>query len=84
MADSQDGRDLDAPTPPGGPQRTDAPAGGRTPGEPAKDPGPEVQRVTRDEGGEAPEPTADRAEQDEAAHDLQQENAETSLDQPSQ
>ena len=32
----------------------------------------------------SPGPTADRAEQDEAAHDLQQENAETSLDQPSQ
>ena len=48
---ADDDKDLDAPTPPGGPQRSDAPSGGHTPGEPAKDPGPEVQRVTRDEGG---------------------------------
>lgn len=82
MADND--KDLDAPAPPGGPQRSDAPSGGHTPGEPAQDPGPEVQRVTRDEGGSADEPTADEATQGQAAHDLQEENAETSLDQPSQ
>ena len=43
-----------------------------------------VQRVTRDEGGSAEEPTADEATQGQAEHDLQEENAETSLDQPSQ
>ena len=79
-----DDKDLDAPTPPGGPQRADAPSGDHTPGEPAKDPGPDVQRVTRDEGGDAEEPTQDAPTQGQAAHDLQEENAETSLDQPSQ
>ena len=83
MADD-DTRDLDAPTPPGGPQRSDAPSGDHTPGEPAQDPGPEVQRVTRDEGGGAEEPTQEGAVQGQAAHDLQEENAETHLDQPSQ
>ncbi len=83
MAEGQDGRDLDAPSPPGGPQRTDAPSGGRTPGEPARDPGANTQRVTRDEGGDADEPTSDGASQGEAARGLQEENAETSLDQPS-
>lgn len=83
MAEGADGRDLDAPTPPGGPQRTDAPAGDQTPGEPAKDPGPGTQRVTRDEGGDAEEPTPDDSGQGEASRDLQEENAETSLDQPS-
>ena len=82
MAD-HDERDLDAPAAPGGPQRTDAPSGHTTPGEPAKDPGPGTQRVTRDEGGEAAEPTSDRSSQDETERDLQGENAETSLDQPS-
>ena len=87
MAEGPDGRDLDAPTPPGGPQRTDAPSGADTPGEPAQDPGAGTQRVTRDEGGHAEEPTRDRSGQDsgqdEASQDLQEENAETSLDQPS-
>ena len=40
------------PSPPGGPLRQDEPDADVTPGEPAPDPGPEVQRVTRDEGGE--------------------------------
>ena len=47
---------IDAPAPPGGPQRTDTPSGDKTPGD----------------------------GQDEDAQDLQEENAETSLDQPSQ
>ncbi|MCW2791531.1 MAG: hypothetical protein JWO76_629 [Nocardioides sp.] len=77
-------RDLDAPTPPGGPQRTDAPAGSETPGEPGKDPGPSAQRVTRPEGeGDVPSPAHDRDDQTDGDRDLQEENAETSLDQPS-
>ena len=47
-------RDLVAPTPPGGPQRTDAPDGDRVPGTPAQDPGPEVGRVTKPEGDGQP------------------------------
>ncbi len=79
---------LDAPAPPGGPQRTDAPAGPDTPGEARQDPGPGTTRVTRPEGdSEAgvavrthsddrdPSGDRDRAEQIE--------NAETSLDEPS-
>lgn len=72
--------DLDAPTPPGGPQRTDAPAGSETPGEAAPDPGPS----TPASGTDVPAPAGDRPEQDEAGRDQQEENAETSLDQPSQ
>ncbi|MCW2843690.1 MAG: hypothetical protein JWN22_1606 [Nocardioides sp.] len=53
-------RDLDAPKPPGGPQRGDAPDGPKTPD----------GRDERDTPGDD-----DR--------DLQEENAETSLDQPS-
>jgi len=34
-------------------------------------------------GGDADEPTPDESSQDEASQALQQENAETSLDQPS-
>ena len=79
-----DERDLDAPTPPGGPQRTDAPQGTTSPGEPGKDPGPSAQRVTRPEGGsEAPSPSHVDAGQSDEERDLQEENAETSLDQPS-
>ena len=70
--------DLDAPTPPGGPQRTDAPAGHETPGEAAPDPGPSAPAA-----GSVPEPQGDRPEQDAEESDLQEENAETSLDQPS-
>ncbi len=83
MSDSS----LDAPRPPGGPQRDDAPAGPDSPGQAAPDPGPGTSRVTRpdDDGTEAhPGESADRPEQDEARRALQQENAETSLDQPSQ
>ena len=73
---------IDAPAPPGGPQRTDAPATGRTPGEPAPDDG--SPRVTRDEGPEPPPPTVDPdATQDDEARREQEENAGTSLDQPS-
>lgn len=75
---------LDAPAPPGGPQRTDAPAGPDTPGEPALDPGPGTQRVTRPaDGGDVPEPTHDGDDQSDEERDLQEENAGSSLDQPS-
>lgn len=80
--------DLEQPTPPGGPLRRDAPSGEQTPGEgaQAQDPGPEVQRVTREPGrnpalDDLPDRGPDQS-QTEAA--LQQENAETSQDQPSQ
>lgn len=72
--------DLDAPTPPGGPQRTDAPDGHDTPGDPASDPGPSTPAA----GTDVPAPTGDRPEQDEGAREVQEENAETSMDQPSQ
>lgn len=75
---------IDAPTPPGGPQRTDAPDAPVVPGEPAQDTGPGVARVTKREDGEAPSPTPPDPGQDTDAAQLQQENAETSLDQPSQ
>jgi hypothetical protein len=49
MSQKQNDEPLDAPTPPGGPQRTDAPAGSQTPGRPgvpgseaADDPGQPV------------------------------------------
>lgn len=54
-------QNLDAPQPPGGPQRTDAPA----------------------DDADLPAPTHDGDDQDADARELQQENAETSLDQPS-
>ena len=82
MADPRSTED-DAPAPPGSPMRRDEPDAPVTPAEPARDPGPEVQRVTRDEGGEAPPPTGTEPEQGDQARELQQENAETSLDQPS-
>lgn len=77
--------EQDLPAPPGGPLRDDRPSGTQTPGEPARDPGPGVQRVTRDEGGSAPapEPEGTEPEQDAPARALQEENAETSLDEPS-
>ena len=71
---------IDAPTPPGGPQRTDAPATGETPGENAPDPGPDDPSG----GGQVPEPVRDPdavASDEERAEQV--ENAETSLDQPS-
>jgi hypothetical protein len=75
---------IDAPAPPGGPQRTDAPSGGATPGEPAPDPGPEVERVTKREDGEAHEPEPAGNGQSPAEQEWQAENAASSQDQPSQ
>ena len=75
---------IDAPAPPGGPQRTDAPSGGATPGQPAPDPGPEVERSTKREGGEAHEPEPAGNGQSPAEQAWQAENAASSQDQPSQ
>ena len=76
---------IDAPAPPGGPLRTDTPATGRTPGENAPDPGPAATRVTRpDHDTDPPEPAADEdSVQGEAERAAQEENAGSSLDQPS-
>jgi hypothetical protein len=79
----------DAPAPPGGPLRTDdAPASAPTPGTPAQDPGPSVERVSKPDDDQTPDdvpaPTHEGgAEQDADERALQEENAETSLDQPS-
>jgi hypothetical protein len=83
-----DDKDLDAPRPPGGPQRSDAPDGGTTPGATpgtgAREPGPEVDRVSkRDDSHDIPPVTHDEREQGSADEAVQLENAETSLDQPS-
>ena len=90
MSDSQHG--LDAPSPPGGPQRGDAPEGSETPGqaggsaiEPEAHPGLAVDDSSSDV---TPEPTADgtvhaTSQADQVNEELQEENAETALDQPS-
>jgi hypothetical protein len=82
-----DEKDLDAPKPPGGPQRGDAPDGGTTPGTEATEPGPQVDRVSkRDDTHDVPAvatPTHDERDQEDADEAVQLENAETSLDQPS-
>ena len=81
MSDEQD---LDAPTPPGGPQRTDAPDGASTPGEEAPEPGPGVERVTkRSDSSDIPALTHDERDQSGDEEAVQAENAGTSLDQPS-
>ena len=81
MSDEQD---LDAPRPPGGPQRTDAPDGASTPGDQATEPGPGVERVTkRSDSSDVPAVTHDERDQSGAGEAVQEENAGTSLDQPS-
>ena len=73
---------IDAPAPPGGPQRTDAPAGSHTPGEPGQDPG--VERPKPGGGSVETETKGDaRDPQDDPDKAAQLENAETSLDEPS-
>ena len=72
---------IDAPAPPGGPQRVDAPAGTDTPGEPALDSGERTehgQEPVRGGRNDPAEPT-----QDEEHRSQQEENAATSLDEPS-
>ncbi len=70
--------DLDEPTPPGGPLRGDAPSGAGSPGTPATEPGPEVERVTKrgDTGASAPQGGASRPEQSSADAERQRANAE--------
>jgi hypothetical protein len=72
---------IDAPAPPGGPQRSDAPAGPDTPGEAASDPGEPTRHGTEPVGGDAA--PADEPTQDEEHRRQQEENAATSLDEPS-
>ena len=64
---------LDAPPPPGGPQRTDQPAPGATPDDPGE--GPRRPRYV-------PRDTTSH-DSDSGSDDLQSENAGTSLDEPS-
>lgn len=77
---------IDAPAPPGGPQRTDVPSGGQTPRQAAADPAPEPEPEPDDEPdqNDIPEPVATQPEQSERAREAQEENAASSLDQPSQ
>ncbi len=81
-----DTADLDKPTPPGGPNRTDAPEGPFSPGTPAVDPGPEVERVTKRSDAPAPPPEHDGdREQSPQEASRQEENAEESdFGEPSQ
>jgi hypothetical protein len=82
----------DAPAPPGGPQRDDTAEGESTPGgprQPDTHPEPEAHPDVDSDGSQMPEPTADgdihaRSQAEQANEELQEENAETSLDQPSQ
>jgi len=86
---------IDAPAPPGGPQRTDAPAGRRA-SSPARcrdrGPGPALRACASPPGGSvAPEDIHDRPDTHTDARDpegdpekeAQLENAGTSLDEPS-
>jgi hypothetical protein len=72
---------IDAPAPPGGPQRTDAPAGPETPGEPGRDSGEKTEHGQKPVGGGAN--GAEEPTQDERHRAEQEENAGTSLDEPS-
>jgi hypothetical protein len=72
---------IDAPAPPGGPQRADAPAGPDTPGEAAPDPGEPTRHGSEPVGGDPAQ--SDEPTQDEKHRDQQEENAATSLDEPS-
>ena len=87
----------DAPAPPGGPQRADAPQGSASPGGPDQartEPEGEAHATSTEGDRSIPEPasetepTADgeihaRSQTDQANEELQEENAESSLDQPS-
>jgi hypothetical protein len=79
-------RDLDAPTPPGGPLRQDAPSADVNPGpqqthtEP--EPEPQVQPSSNPDGPQVvPAPATPEGEP--GPDSVQEENAATSLDQPS-
>ena len=87
----------DAPAPPGGPQRADAPEGSTSPGGPDQnrtEPEAEAHPTSSEGDRSAPapasatEPTADgeihaRTQTDQVNEELQEENAESALDQPS-
>jgi hypothetical protein len=72
---------TDAPQPPGGPQRQDAPEGDLDPD------GSDIESLPAGQSEEPDEqplpPVTGEPTQDEDAAALQEENAETSLDQPS-
>ena len=68
----------DAPAPPGGPLRSDEPAGTTSPGGPEQ---PEVHPSSPPDGPDGEIHARTQAEQ--ANEELQEENAETALDQPS-
>ena len=81
----------DAPAPPGGPQRGDTAQGETTPGgprHPDTHPEPESHPGYVEDESSMPEPTSDghihaRTQAEQANEELQEENAETALDQPS-
>lgn len=82
-------RDLDAPTPPGGPLRQDAPSADVNPGPQQTDtepePEPQVQPSSTPDGPQvvpAP-PTSPSPAAEPGPDGVQAENAGTSLDQPS-
>lgn len=83
--------DLDSPTPPGGPQRSDAPTADAEPSDtpdptrdPVSDDQPEASVPGPGEANSPPETTTDEARTpSEEERREQRENAETSLDQPS-
>jgi len=96
-SDEQTHRDLDAPAPPGSPMRQDAPDANVTPGPlPGSDPEhgePDVQ-PSSPPGGPGPDPTSDPQPEAQPSGDptppsqadfenAQVENAESSLDEPS-
>jgi hypothetical protein len=85
----------DAPAPPGGPQRADRPGGSTVPDD-APEHDPEVRPSGDPEPSSPPTPAAPqpmpdapdgtvhaRSQAEQAEEQLQEENAETSLDQPS-
>jgi hypothetical protein len=81
-------RDLDAPTPPGGPLRQDAPSGNVNPAPVPADPGDDPQTprpsTTHPDDLEPQSPSdAERGEAEGPGEASQLENAETSLDEPS-
>ena len=81
MSDAQDGSQ---PTPPGGPQRQDAAGGGLDHHDTGVD---HESRASRedDHGGTIPiEDEQSRPEPDQEEDEVEVENAETSLDQPSE
>ena len=75
--------EQERPPAPGGPLREDAPSGPLAPGRTPEGAKPASDDDADGRGGSVPPPTGTDPEQDDAARDLQQENAETSLDQPS-